>query len=117
MPTGAQFPEIVADTVAAGVQATASLPLYRENGTLVGVIGFAWTTPTTFDTKLQSALHAVAELCTATIERAERHDADHQFIVELSASMLGVLPVMGGVETSARFLPASHTALGGRGLV
>ena len=68
----ARFPEIVADTVAAGVQATASLPLYRENGSLVGAIGFAWTTPVTFDTKLQSALHAVAELCTATIERAER---------------------------------------------
>ncbi len=73
------------------------------------MIGFAWTTPTTFDAKLQSALHAVAELCTATIERAERYDADHQFIVDLSASLLGALPVMAGVETSARYLPASNT--------
>ena len=106
----ARFPEIVADTVAAGVQATASLPLYRENGSLVGAIGFAWTSPVTFDIKLQSALHAVAELCTATIERAERYDAAHQFIVDLSASLLGALPVMAGVETSARYLPASQTA-------
>ena len=105
-----RFPGILADTVAAGVQATASLPLYRENGSLTGAIGFAWTSPVTFDTKLQSALHAVAELCTATIERAERHDADHQFIVDLSASLLGVLPVIAGVETSARYLPASQTA-------
>jgi len=105
-----RFPEIVADTVAAGVQATASLPLYRDSGSLVGAIGFAWTSPVSFDTKLQSALHAVAELCTATIERAERHDADHQFIVDLSASLLGALPVMAGVETSARYLPASQTA-------
>ncbi len=104
-----QFAEIVADTVAAGIQASASLPLYREDGTLVGVIGFAWTTPTTFTAKLQSALHAVGELCTATIERAERYDADHQFIVELSASLLGALPVMAGLETSARYLPASNT--------
>lgn len=64
----------------------------------------------TFDTKLQSALHAVTELCTATIERVERHDADHQFIVDLSASLLGALPVISGVETSARYLPASQTA-------
>ena len=105
-----RFPEIVADTVAAGVHATASLPLYRESGSLVGAIGFAWTNPVRFDTKLQSALHAVAELCTATIERAERHDADHQFIVDLSASLLGALPVMAGIETSARYLPASQTA-------
>ncbi|HEX4981596.1 MAG TPA: GAF domain-containing SpoIIE family protein phosphatase [Ilumatobacteraceae bacterium] len=104
-----RFPGIVADTVAAGIQASASLPLYREDGTLVGVIGFAWTAPTTFTDKLQSALHAVGELCTATIERAERYDADHQFIVELSASLLGALPVMSGVETEARYLPASRT--------
>ena len=102
-----RFPEIVADTVAAGIQATASLPLYRENGSLVGAIGFAWTIPSRSTAKLQSALHAVAELCTATIERAERHDADHQFIVDLSASLLGALPVMAGLETSARYLPAS----------
>ena len=63
-----QFPEILADTIAAGVQATASLPLHREDGTLVGAIGFAWTEPTTFDAKLESALNAVADLCTATIE-------------------------------------------------
>lgn len=106
----ARFPEIVDDTVAAGVHATASLPLYRENGSLVGAIGFAWTSPVSFGVKLQSALHAVAELCTATIERAERHDADHQFIVDLSASLLGALPVMAGVETSARYLPATQTA-------
>ena len=104
-----EFPEIVADTIAAGIQASASLPLYREDGTLVGVIGFAWTTPTKFDDKLQSALHAVGELCSATIERAERYDADHQFIVELSASLLGALPVMAGLEASARYLPASDT--------
>jgi hypothetical protein len=103
-------PGILADTVAAGVRATASLPLYRENGSLAGAIGFAWTRLVRFDTKLQSALHAVAELCTATIERAERDDADHQFIVDLSASLLGALPVIAGVETSARYLPASHTA-------
>src|SRR6478609_7573780 len=78
-----QFPDILADTVAAGVQATASLPLHREDGTLVGSIGFAWAEPTTFDTKLESALHAVADLCTATVERAERYDAEHQLIVEL----------------------------------
>ncbi len=106
---GAQFPEILADTIAAGVQATASLPLHREDGTLVGAIGFAWTEPTTFDAKLGSALNAVADLCTATIERAERYDAEHQLIVELHRSLLGALPTMAGIEVSARYLPAGES--------
>jgi hypothetical protein len=109
----ARFPEILADTVAAGVQATASVPLYRDAGSLAGAIGFAWTSPVRFDTKLRSALQAVAELCTATIERAERHSADHQFIVDLSASLIGDLPAMAGIETSARYLPATQTSLVG----
>jgi serine phosphatase RsbU (regulator of sigma subunit) len=104
-----QYPLIVADTMAAGIQATASLPLYRENGTLVGAIGFGWSAPITFDVKLQSALQAVAELCTAAIERAERYDADHRFLVELSANLLGELPVMAGLDTAARYVPASET--------
>jgi serine phosphatase RsbU (regulator of sigma subunit) len=104
----ARFPKILADTVAAGVQATASLPLHREDGTLVGAIGFAWTAPTTFDAKLESALNAVADLCTATIEGAERYDAEHELIVEMHRSLLGAPPTMAGIEVSARYLPASE---------
>ena len=104
-----QFPVILADTIAAGIKATASLPLNRADGTPVGAIGFAWTASTSFDAKLESALHAVAQLCTATIERAERYDAEHQLIVELQRSLLGRLPAIDGLETSARYLPANRT--------
>ena len=104
-----EFPEILDDTIAAGVEATASIPLHREDGSLVGVIGFAWTKPTSFDAKLESALEAIADLCTATIERAERYDAEHQLIVELHRSLLGELPALDGIATSARYLPSSRT--------
>ena len=63
----------------------------------------------TFDAKLESALNAVADLCTATIERAERYDAEHQLIVELHRSLLGALPTMAGIEISARYIPAGET--------
>src|ERR1700730_13783795 len=53
-PYEVEFAEILADTIAAGVEATASIPLHREDGSLVGVIGFAWTKPTSFDAKLES---------------------------------------------------------------
>ena len=109
-----QFPEIVADTVAAGVQATASLPLYRADGTALGAIGFAWTEPIAFDRKLEAALRAVAHLCVETVERAERYDAEHELIIELQARLLGNLPVLAGIETSARYLPATREpAVGG----
>jgi hypothetical protein len=101
-----RFSEIVPDTVAAGIQATASLPLYRADGTPLGAIGFAWAEPMPFDSKLDAALLAVAHLCVATVERAERYDADHQLIVELQSRVLGELPVLAGIEASARHLPA-----------
>ncbi len=109
-----EFPMILADTIAAGVQATASIPLHRADGSLVGALGFAWAGPTRFDAKLVSALRAVGELCTATIERAEQYDAEHQFVADVSASLLGDLPALAGLDTAAHYLPAGRTtAVGG----
>jgi serine phosphatase RsbU (regulator of sigma subunit) len=105
----AEFPGLVADTIAAGVQATASLPLHRFDGTLLGAIGFAWTKPTTFDRKLEAALRAVSFLCVETIVRAERYDADHDLIVALQNRLLGSLPVLAGIDVSALYLTASAT--------
>ena len=96
-------------TIAAGVQTTASVPLHRSDGTILGVIGFAWTQPTLFDAKLQAALHAVAHLCIETVERAERYDAEHALIVELQPRLLGHVPeVARPRDPPARYLPASR---------
>jgi serine phosphatase RsbU (regulator of sigma subunit) len=109
-----EFPGLVADTIAAGIQATASLPLHRFDGTLLGAIGFAWAEPTSFDRKLEAALRAVAFLCVETVERAERYDADHDLILALQKGLLGNLPVLAGTEISAQYLTAgSAAAVGG----
>ncbi len=102
-----QFSALVDDTVAAGIQATASLPLYRSDGTRMGAIGFAWAEPMSFDAKLDAALRAVSNLCVATVERAERYDADHDLIVALQERLLGALPLLPGTAISARYLTAS----------
>jgi hypothetical protein len=110
----AQFPDIVEDTIAAGIQATASLPLYRSDGSVLGGIGFGWTDATTFHPKLEAALQAVAVLCVETVERAERYDADHELVVTMQRRLLGELPSLSGIETSARYLPATtNLAVGG----
>ncbi len=108
------FPKILDDTVAAGVEASASLPLYRFDGTLLGAIGFAWIEPTEFDAKLEAALRAVAHLCVETVERAYRYDADHELIKALQGRLLGDLPVLPGVSTATKYLPAtSALSVGG----
>jgi serine phosphatase RsbU (regulator of sigma subunit) len=101
------FSGLVEDTAAAGIEATASLPLYRSDGSRLGAIGFAWAEPTPFDVKLEAALRAVSFLCVATIERAERYDADHDLIVALQERLLGTLPLLPGTDVSARYLTAS----------
>ena len=105
-----EFSGLVADTTAAGVQATASLPLYRFDGTLLGAIGFAWAEPTSFDLKLEAALRAVANLCVETVERAERYDADHELIVALQHRLLSSLPVLAGAVIAARYVTSSSEA-------
>ena len=109
-----EFAGLVADTTAAGIQATASLPLYRFDGTLLGAIGFAWAEPMVFSPKLEAALRAVANLCVETVERAERYDADHELIMALQDRLLPVLPLLSGVKASARYITsASEATVGG----
>jgi serine phosphatase RsbU (regulator of sigma subunit) len=108
------FPEMLADTVAAGVRGTASLPVFRIDGTPLGAIGFAWTDPPPFDVKLKSALEAVALLCTEAIEQAQRYDEEHRIIVELQRRLLGDdLPRSASIEVAARYLPAGGETVGG----
>ena len=109
-----QFPDIVADTIAAGIEATASVPLRRLDGTALGAIGFGWNRPPVFDPKLTSALEAAAALCSHTLERAERYDDEHQIIVELQRRILDDLPRCDGFDIAARYLPAGGaTPVGG----
>jgi hypothetical protein len=56
----------------------------------------------TFDAKLDAALRAVSFLCVATVERAERYDADYDLIVALQGRLLGALSVLPGTDISAR---------------
>lgn len=110
----AQFPDIVPDTIAAGVRASASLPLHRSDGTVLGALAFAWTEATPFNPKLEAALRAVGVLCVETVERAERYDADHELVVAMQRRLLGELPSLPGIATAARYLPATASfAVGG----
>ena len=67
-----------------------------------------------FSAKLEAALRAVGVLCVETVERAERYDADHELVVAMQRRLLGDLPSLSGIETAARYLPATASlAVGG----
>lgn len=110
----AQFADLWADTEAAGITATVSLPLIRDNGTSIGALGFAWAVAPPFNISLGNALRALAELCTEIVERAETYAAEHQLIGDLHLRLLTALPGVPGLQTAARYLPAgTWAAVGG----
>ena len=56
----------------------------------------------------------MAHLCVETVERAERYDADHELIVALQDRLLPSLPLLTGVQASARyFTSGSEATVGG----
>ena len=97
----------VADTAAAGVQSTASLPLVPVQRHPTGAIGFAWAEPASFDAKLDAAPQGCLVSLRATVERAERYDADHDLIVALQERLLGTLPLLPSTDISARYITAA----------
>jgi transcriptional regulator with GAF, ATPase, and Fis domain len=111
-----RFPEILDDTLSAGIQATVSMPLIRGDGSAIGALGFAWARAPAFDLKLDVALRALAQLCTEIVERAELYAAEHQLVAELHRRLLGTLPQLAGLTTAALYRPGGHCGLvGGAG--
>jgi serine phosphatase RsbU (regulator of sigma subunit) len=106
----ARFPEMWADTVAAGITATVSLPLIRGDGSPIGALGFAWTVTPKFDASLDTALQALAELCIEIVERAEIYEVEHELLGELHHRLLSPVPPLSGLESAARYLPADASA-------
>lgn len=107
------FPELWADTEAAGITATISLPLIRADGSTIGALGFAWAIRPTFDLSLDKALHALAELCREIVERAEIYQAEHQLIADLHLRLLSDVPTLSGLKTAARYLPSDSSSFVG----
>lgn len=81
---GQEYPHLVADTLAAGLASTASVPMLSADGQVVGAVGFGWTRSQIFDSALRDRMALVAGLAGDMLERsrllaaerAARRDAD-----------------------------------------
>ena len=73
---GKHYPNLLADTLAASLMATASLPLHAASGAPLGAAGFAWDTPQSFSGDQVSRLDLIARFAAQALDRLhllERH--------------------------------------------
>ena len=109
------FPEMLPDTVAAGVGGDRFAPgLSRSMARHSAPSASRGRIPPPFDVKLKGALEAVALLCREAIEQAQRYDEERRIIVELQRRLLDDLPRSASIAVAARYLPAGGpTTVGG----
>jgi serine phosphatase RsbU (regulator of sigma subunit) len=117
-----RYPDMVADTAAASIAATASYPLLSAAGLVLGAVGFGWPSPQEFGSDQVRQLDLVANLAAQALERAvltqrererasTRERADAQLLQD--AFLPRSLPTTDTLDVAAVYLPASDAAMGG----
>jgi len=119
---GEQYPNLVEDTVAASLVATASLALRIKGDDCLGAAGFAWADPQAFDTAQVQRLDLIAQLAAQALDRALLYERERQeeSARELAVALLlqeaflpSTLPAIRRLEIAVAYLPASDAAVGG----
>jgi serine phosphatase RsbU (regulator of sigma subunit) len=117
----AKYPQLLPDTMAASLTATASVPLITGEGRTLGAIGFGWSAPQEFRATQARRLELIAELGAQALNRAIfEQDRGHQTAKEAAeanvlqeAFLPAVLPQSPRLELAATYLPALDAPMGG----
>ena len=107
----ARYPHIVDDTIAAGLESTASIPLFRAGRSVAGAVGVGWSGPTVFAPIVRSVLTTVSEMCAQALDRSQIGDAHTQFVRSLQYALLSSTPRRDGLDIAADYV-AANDALG-----
>jgi serine phosphatase RsbU (regulator of sigma subunit) len=117
-----RYPNLLTETLAASLNATASLPLRTTDGLTLGAVGFAWRRAQAFTPTQLRRLDLIAHMAAQALGRAvlserergqpsARERAEAHLLQE--AFLPTALPESGGLELAAAYLPARHAAVGG----
>ena len=105
------YPHAVDDTLAAGLEATASIPLFRANRSVAGAMGVGWGGPMVFTPILRSLLTTVSEMSAQALDRSQVGDARTQFVRSLQYALLSSTGLRPGLDIAAKYV-AANNALG-----
>jgi serine phosphatase RsbU (regulator of sigma subunit) len=117
-----RYPNLLAETLAASLSATASLPLQTPSGVCLGAIGFGWRRPQAFTPRQVRRLDLIAQMAAQSLDRAllyERERGQASAWERAEAHLLQeaflprVLPQTGTLGLAAAYLPARDAAMGG----
>jgi serine phosphatase RsbU (regulator of sigma subunit) len=117
-----RYPNLLAETLAACLSATASLPLQTPSGVCLGAIGFGWRRPQAFTPRQVRRLDLIAQMAAQALDRAllyERERGQASAWERAEAHLLQeaflprVLPQTGSLGLAAAYLPARDAAMGG----
>jgi serine phosphatase RsbU (regulator of sigma subunit) len=103
----AMTPDALATFHEMGWQAGAALPLPGENGTL-GALTFTWKEPYALDDAEQAALAALAGYVAQTLRRVHLLEDRRTAAATMQKALLTPLPLHGGLQLAARYVPAHH---------
>ncbi len=106
-----RYPHAVDDTLAAGLEATASIPLFRADRSVAGAVGVGWSGPMVFTPILRSLMTTVSEMCAQALDRSQVGDARTQFVRSLQYALLSSTRLRPGLEIAAEYV-AANNALG-----
>lgn len=106
-----RYPIILDDTGAAGLQATASIPLFRADRSVAGAVGVGWRDPMDFTPIVRSVLTTVSEMCAQALDRSQVGDARTQFVRSLQYALLSSTGLRDGLDIAAEYI-AANDALG-----
>ncbi len=106
-----RYPHLLDDTIAAGLEATASIPLFRADRSVAGALGVGWSGPVVFTPILRSALTTVSEMSAQALDRSQVGDARTQFVRSLQYALLSSTPLRQGLDIAAEYI-AANDALG-----
>ena len=117
-----RYPLMVPEALAAGLNATASIPLLSGDGPVIGAIGFGWATPQEFGELQVRRLKMIAELGSRTLARAaaDPDRIDQRALEDTGAHVLqeaflpAVLPQSDRLELAAILPSGQRRPDGGR---
>jgi len=116
----ANYPNLLSDTVAAGLEATASVPLRSRAGSTIGAIGLGWRHPQAFASPQMGRLTLLAQLVAEALERANTTPLTVGAAVERAEARIlqeaflpASLPRTEHLDVAAAYLPANDAPMGG----